>query len=76
MGKTLVHELVPKHEILSAEEADLLIEKFNISTSQLPNILLSDPALKGLDAKEGDVIRITRNNPVTGTGRAYRTVIS
>ncbi len=76
MGKTLVHDLVPKHELLTAEEADSLIEKFNISRAQLPNILLSDPAIKGLDAKVGDVIKITRSNQVTGTGRAYRIVIS
>ncbi len=74
MEKMLVHEMVPKHEVLSEKDADKILEQLNVSRDQLPGILLNDPALKGLNAKNGDIIRVTRNNPVTGTSYAYRVV--
>jgi DNA-directed RNA polymerase subunit H len=74
MEKTLQHVMVPKHEVLSEKEAEELLGRFNITRAQLPSILLGDPAIKGFDVKGGDIIKVTRENPVTGTSYAYRVV--
>ncbi|MFH7859798.1 MAG: DNA-directed RNA polymerase subunit RpoH/Rpb5 C-terminal domain-containing protein, partial [Candidatus Aenigmatarchaeota archaeon] len=47
----LEHVYVPKHEILSKEEAEALLKKYNITPSQLPSILISDPVVKAIGAK-------------------------
>ena len=71
----LEHELVPKHEILSEEEKKELLKKYNITEKQLPIILASDPVVKAIGAKPGDVIRIVRNSPVAGRSVYYRIVV-
>jgi len=51
--------LQPKHIKLSEKEANELLNKLNISKSQLPKILLNDPALpQGCNV--GDLIKIER----------------
>ena len=74
MDKVLKHEMVPKHEVLPEKEAEELLKKYNISSAQLPIILITDPALKGLEVKNGDVVRVTRENPVTGRSYIFRLV--
>ena len=69
------HELVPKHEALSASECKEVLEKFNVTKGQMPRINVSDPAIEKLDAKPGDIIRITRKSPTAGESVYYRTVI-
>ncbi len=71
----LNHELVPKHEILSEEEAKKLLEELNITKKQLPRIYASDPVAKILGAKPGDIIRITRKSPTAGESIYYRVVV-
>jgi DNA-directed RNA polymerase subunit H len=66
--------LVPKHEKISEEEKKELFEKFNITDRELPKILKNDPALRGMDVKAGDVIKITRKSPTAGTAIYYRGV--
>ena len=54
-----MHILQPKHTKLKPEEVKKLVEKYNISISQLPKIKSTDPAL--LDGCErGDVVKIER----------------
>ena len=38
-------------------------------------ILMSDPGIQGLDAKEGDVIKITRDSISAKTSIFYRVVV-
>jgi len=54
-----MHVLQPKHIKLKEKEAQELLEKFNISKSQLPKILSNDPALSK-ECVVGDVIKIER----------------
>lgn len=71
----LEHVYVPKHEILSKEEAEALLKKYNITPSQLPSILISDPVVKAIGAKVGDIIKITRPSETSGTSIYYRCVV-
>lgn len=69
------HVLVPKHEVLSQEEAQELLKKLDIDANQLPNIFETDAALEGLGTKPRDIIKITRKSPTAGTSVFYRRVI-
>ncbi|MBU2637428.1 MAG: DNA-directed RNA polymerase subunit H [Nanoarchaeota archaeon] len=71
-----MHKLVPKHTKLSEEEAQKILEQFNIALRQLPKIAKSDQAIKDFDAKPGDVIKIERISPIVGKTNFYRVVIN
>ena len=68
------HFLVPMHEVLSQEQVETLFTTYNVSPQNLPIILVGDASLVGLDAKMGDIIRITRPSPTAGTAVYYRRV--
>jgi DNA-directed RNA polymerase subunit H len=70
----LKHELVPKHEILTAAEKKELLEKMDITEKQLPKMLDTDPVIKKIEAKAGDVIKITRKSLTAGETVYYRLV--
>lgn len=70
----LSHELVPPHKILSADEKKKVLQKFGIREDMLPRIYANDPALSGMGANIGDVIRISRNEG-TGESDYYRIVV-
>jgi DNA-directed RNA polymerase subunit H len=57
----LKHKLVPKHRVLSENEKEELLKKYNVSLDKLPKILITDPVVKALNAKIGDVIEIERD---------------
>lgn len=69
------HELVPKHEVLSEEEVEELLEEYEIEPFQLPKLSSKDPVAKAMDLDSGDVVRITRESPTSGKSVAYRFVI-
>ena len=54
-----MHILQPKHTKLKQEEVKKLLEKYNVTVSQLPYIKIDDPAIPQSCAK-GDVIKIER----------------
>ena len=64
-----MHILQSKHSKLNEKDSTQLLEKLNISKSQLPKILLTDPALpEGCEV--GDIIKIERKE-----GTFFRVVI-
>lgn len=67
--------IVPKQEIMNKEDKKKLLDEFNISLKQLPRMRQTDPVVKILKAKKGDVLRISRNDPVIGEYFYYRVVI-
>ncbi|MCX8197183.1 MAG: DNA-directed RNA polymerase subunit H [Candidatus Micrarchaeota archaeon] len=60
--KAPLHELVPLHELLSKEESEKVLATYRVSRYQIPKIKAKDPALAGLGAKPGDIVKITRND--------------
>ena len=70
-----LHVLSPKHEKLSDDQVTGLLKTFNVEYAKLPKISLSDPAIENLEVKLGDVIKITRPSPTSGTTVYYRMVI-
>lgn len=67
------HELVPKHEILSKEEADHVTKLLNLkSKAQLPLIFQDDPIARYLFVRSGQVVRIVRNSSTSGLYYYYR----
>jgi DNA-directed RNA polymerase subunit H len=70
------HSLVPKHSKLSEKETKALLERYNITLSQLPKILNKDPSIKNLNVKSRDVIKIVRKSPTAGESIFYRCVVN
>jgi DNA-directed RNA polymerase subunit H len=68
-----MHILQPKHLRLKPNEAKELIEKLNVSLSQLPKIRKNDPCVPQ-DAQSGDVLKIERKEG-DKTNLYYRVVV-
>ena len=56
-----MHILQPKHTKINEKETNELLAKYNISKTQLPRILLTDPALP-LGCQINDIIKIERED--------------
>jgi len=69
------HKPVPKHEILTTEEGKQILADYRVQPYQLPQIKASDPAVKAIGAKPGDILRIIRRSPTAGEHIAYRYVV-
>ena len=70
------HVLVPKHSKVGEREKKELLEKYSLNLRELPRILASDPAIQGLDVKEGDVVKVVRQSATAGEAAFYRRVIN
>jgi len=68
-----MHILQSKHTKLKKEEISKLLEKFNISLSQLPKISKKDSVLPE-DVEVGDVFKIDRKTD-EGVEEYFRVVI-
>jgi len=69
------HALVPRHEILTEKEKNQLITQYKVHPYQLPQIISTDPTVKAIGAKPGDILRIIRKSSTAGEHIAYRYVI-
>ena len=61
----LLHDLVPQHILLTKEETQDLMDKYQITVIDLPQIFEKDPIAIAIGAKEGDVIKIIRDSKTT-----------
>lgn len=61
----LLHELVPKHHLLTKKESQKLLEKYQISVIDLPQMSEKDPVAIAVGAKEGDIVKIIRDSHTT-----------
>ena len=69
------HIYVPKHEIITKDEAEKVLIKFNCKPTELPLIFENDPAIIHLGVKPGDIIKITRKSFTAGESLYYRYVV-
>lgn len=67
--------MIPKHELLTKEEAAQVKARYNSTPSQFPYIQSTDAIAKEIGAKPGDFVRITRRSETAGTGTYYRYVV-
>jgi len=66
------NNFVPKHEIYITSDADENID--NIPSGKLPRILSTDPQVRYLGARSGDIIKITRTSETAGHTIVYKKV--
>lgn len=71
----LDHVLVPKHERIPISEVPKVLKQLNVSINQLPLIRTSDPVARELGAQPGELIKIERENELTGKTIVYRLVV-
>ena len=69
------HNLVPEHTLVDEDELDRVLDEYDIERTDLPKIKRRDPALRGMDAEAGDVVRIERDSRTAGVAVVYRLVI-
>ena len=68
------HILVPKHEIMDINEKNNFLKKNNFKLKNLPRIFESDPVIKFIYGKKGDIIKITRQSESSDSAFYYRVV--
>ena len=69
------HKLVPRHQIISDEEKKQLLEQYRVAPYQLHQIKSTDPAVKAIGAKPGDILRVIRKSSTAGEHIAFRYVV-
>jgi DNA-directed RNA polymerase subunit H len=69
------HELVPRHEILTEKEKTEVLAQYKIQPYQMPQIKATDPAVKAIGAKPGDMLKIIRKSATAGEHIAFRYVV-
>lgn len=69
------HVMVPKHEIIHPSKKQEIKQIYFLDRlEQLPTLLKEDPVAKYYGMRNGDICRITRENPNIGTSIFYRYV--
>jgi DNA-directed RNA polymerase subunit H (RpoH/RPB5) len=72
----LNHQYVPPHTILSKEERDEMMKKYNVGdTSQLPDISRYDPVALAIGMRPGDVCKIDRPSKSAIHSTYYRVCV-
>lgn len=66
--------MVPKHELLSEEESQKVLDEYRIRKIDLPKILRNDPVAKYYNMKLKQICRIIRPSETAGYGFTYRIV--
>ncbi len=68
------HVFVPKHIILSKEEEEEVLEKYQATKNKFPKIGITDPVAKYYAMKPDQMVKILRNDPEVGLSISYRIV--
>jgi DNA-directed RNA polymerase subunit H len=72
----LNHILVPNHRIMSQDEVQIMMDKYNIlSLQQLPEINRFDPVAKVIGIKPNEVCEITRPSKAAIESKYYRVCV-
>lgn len=70
----VTNNLIPEHTLATEQDINELNLK-QISLEKLPLISISDSAIRHLEVKPGDVIKIKRRNEIVGDVNYFRKVI-
>jgi DNA-directed RNA polymerase subunit H (RpoH/RPB5) len=66
------HRDVPHHEVIDENDKKELLVKYNIKQENLPIILRDDAMARYLGLRPGEIVRILRPSPTSGTYVSYR----
>jgi DNA-directed RNA polymerase subunit H (RpoH/RPB5) len=66
------HRDVPHHEVIDENDKKELLIKYNIKQENLPIILRDDAMARYLGLRPGEIVRILRPSPTSGTYVSYR----
>ena len=69
------HILVPKHIVLTQEEAKIVLETYNAKQKDMPLILSNEPVARYYAMKPNDICKIERPSVMTCTTPFYRIVV-
>jgi len=70
----LKHQLVPEHVVLNDSEAKRVLKELDVHPEQLPKIKTTDPVVKAIGAKRGDIVKIIRRSATAEEFITYRLV--
>jgi len=73
--KIFDHDFVSKHELLTPEEKEEILEKYKMQPYQLPRINAYDPAIIAVGGNPGDIVRVIRKSQTAGKYVAYRYIV-
>ena len=69
----LKHSMVPKHRILSTQETDIIMKRYNITQKvNFPDISRFDPVARAIGIRPGDVCHIIRPSKTAIEANYYR----
>jgi DNA-directed RNA polymerase subunit H len=68
------HNLMPKHSLCNDKEKQEILTKYNATIKEMPKISPNDAGLSALKAKQGDMVKIERNDIIMGKTYFYRVV--
>ncbi len=71
----LEHKLVPKHERIPIKDVPKILRELGVEPHQLPLIRSSDPVVRAIGAKPGELVKIVRESETAGKTIVYRLVV-
>jgi len=66
------HELVPKHQPMSDDDKQFLLDRYKLKPSQLPRIQYNDPVARYFGLQKEQVVKIIRPSETAGRYVTYR----
>lgn len=70
-----LHELVPKHEALTAAQQAEMLARYRVTVMQIPRVSTRDPVARYFGLRHGEVVKITSASETAGEHVSYRAVI-
>ncbi|KAL2465926.1 DNA-directed RNA polymerase V subunit 5A [Abeliophyllum distichum] len=68
------HECKPKHQVLTDEEKQSLLKKYNLDEKQLPRMLQKDAIARYFGLEKGQVLKVIYTGELTQLHTSYRCV--